>query len=399
MPAVPEQDEIYIGEGVMQHLLGQAEGEGIKVLPGIPQGCHASKEGPGLSAAPETAEAAKRQMETHKEQGCPAISNSQLLSQRQGRTPGDDTEDLEAVMAPYIDSMLKAQHLASERSRPSSDKVVAALSSTLRAQLIAWIMQSFSHFGLDDALIHSVALTIDRFCACQDCALPNSMLECLMLSAACAEFKMDGFSKNPECSFKRILEQMSQGRVPMHSILHFEHQLLTRLQFIVGLPTPLTFMRSLAARMRGEEQMAQWLGLATFLLDLALVDLELQYAYAHAYLAAGALMATLRVFSAHAAHRKAILEDVAACCPAEGPETCDEIVATCEEDLLQLWIRGQKNMIEHGCYPMLETKFRSQSKIQVALLTPEEALAGLREEQDIADMNFAVLASLGFTSR
>eukprot|EP00931_Biecheleriopsis_adriatica_P122068 TRINITY_DN9708_c0_g4_i1.p1 TRINITY_DN9708_c0_g4~~TRINITY_DN9708_c0_g4_i1.p1 ORF type:complete len:413 (+),score=90.06 TRINITY_DN9708_c0_g4_i1:19-1257(+) len=397
-------------EGVMQDLLGQPGGEGSKVLlqtpkkarcAAVPQprqaifsawgkmpaeGCQASGSG-----AREKIEVFRKLAETPKVPTPAPTSHLARFLEAQGQAPGDDTEALEAAMAPCIDSMLKAQHLASERSRPSSDRVVAALSSKHRAQLIAWIMQVFSILGLDDALVHSVALTIDRFCACQDRAVPNSMLECLMLSAACTEFKTDGFSDQPEFTWKRILEHMSQGRVPMLRILHFELHLLTRLQYVVGLPTPLTFVRSLATRMRGEEQVTQWLGLATFLLDLALLDLDLQHAYAHAYLAAGALMATLRVFSAPVRHREALLEDVDACWPAGGPETSDEIVATCEEELLQLWIRGQEGMIEHGCYPMLEAKFRCQSKIQVSLLTPDEALTALREERESVDMKGVVL--------
>eukprot|EP00931_Biecheleriopsis_adriatica_P122066 TRINITY_DN9708_c0_g2_i2.p1 TRINITY_DN9708_c0_g2~~TRINITY_DN9708_c0_g2_i2.p1 ORF type:complete len:427 (+),score=98.69 TRINITY_DN9708_c0_g2_i2:39-1319(+) len=405
MPAVPEcRDEIYILEGTMQCMLGQPEGEGTKVLLDTPKGCQASKEVSRLSGAGEKAEAVKKRKGTPKVQGCPPISNLQLFFQRQGEAPGNDTETLEAAMAPCIDSMLKAQHLASERSRPSSDKVVAALSSTNRAQIIAWIMKSFLALGLEDTLAHSVVLTIDRYCASQDCAVPSSLLQCLILSAACAEFKMHGFSDWPEFSWKRILEHMTQGQVPMLKVLRFELDLLTRLQFVVGLPTPLTFMRNLATRMRVEEQVTQWLGLATFLLDLALLDLELQHAYAYAYLAAGALMAALRVFSAPAKQREAILEDVDACWPAEGPETSEEIVATCELHLLQLWIRGQEGMLEHDCYPMLERKFRYQSKIQVTVLTPQEALAALRDERKTRDkrktldMDSAVLASRACTS-
>ncbi|CAE8605461.1 unnamed protein product, partial [Polarella glacialis] len=143
-------------------------------------------------------------------EAAPLPSHLARFLEAQGESPGDDTEALEAVMAGSIDSVLRSQHMVSERWRPEPSRVAAVLPRGLRAQLVAWILQTFDVLGLDDALVHGIALTVDRFCASQDCALPQSSLECLLLSAACTEFKTDGFSEMPDGTWKRILVHMSQ---------------------------------------------------------------------------------------------------------------------------------------------------------------------------------------------
>jgi len=297
----------------------------------------------------------------------------------------DQAEHLEALMAESIDSILRAQHVASERERPQPERVVKALAVGRRAQLVVWIMQTFDVLGLDDAMVHGVALNIDRFCASCDGALPQNSLQCLLLAAACTEFKIDGFSDHPDKEWKRVLRHMSQGRVPMLDILRFECHVLSRLQYVVGLPTPFTFLKSLATRLQPEEKAPQWRCLATFLLELVLMEPEIQHGFPHAYLAAGALAAAFRVLAAPPERREELLEDVALW-PVPG-ESGDELLAVCEEELLQLWIRCKACLVEfYPVFCLLEARYCQHSKFRVALLSPDMALKALREEREEEDI-------------
>lgn len=288
-------------------------------------------------------------------------------------------------MAGCIDTALRAQHVTSERWRPKPKKIVATLPRGLRAQLYIWMFQTFDVLGLDDALVHGIALTIDRFCASLDCALPQSSLECMLLAAACTEFKTDGFSDCADGAWKRILLHMSQGRVPLLEILRFECELLRRLGYVVGLPTPLSFLRSLGVRMRGEVQAPNWLGLASCLLELALLDPDAQHGSSHAILAAAALSSSLRAQEAPRRQRDELLEDVAMIADSGSSDVRRQILH-CEEELLELWIRTAMGLGEfHNYFPKLEAKFRRQSSTGVALPSPAAALTSLREELENLD--------------
>eukprot|EP00434_Breviolum_minutum_P038154 symbB.v1.2.033836.t2/scaffold4260.1/size42279/1 len=159
-------------------------------------------------------------------------------------------------MAESVDSILRAQYDLSERERPKPHRVVKALSIRQRADLLIWIMQAFSVLGVDDSMVHGVALNIDRLVATYggESNLPHGCLQCILLAVVCTEFKTDGFSDHPDKEWKQILWHMCRGQIPMNQILRTELRVLSRLGYVVGLPTPLTFLRGLTAHLRQEEQ-------------------------------------------------------------------------------------------------------------------------------------------------
>lgn len=184
----------------------------------------------------------------------------------------------------------------------------------------------------------------------------------------------------------------------MLQILRVERDILGRLRYVVGLPTPLTFLRSLTAHLCHEEQAGYWISLATFILELAMLEPEVQHGFPHAFLAAGALAASLRVLDAPERTRQELLDDVMIW-PAE--ESSEELLVRCEEELLQLWIRCKDGLVEyHHVFRLLEAKFRYQSKFEVSHLSPAGALKVLREERepedfrDLALLRFGIAGSL-----
>jgi len=313
----------------------------------------------------------------------PTTSLAKFL-QAKSNSP-DYSEALEATMAESVDSILRAQYDLSERERPTPHRVMKALSVRQRADLLIWIMQAFSVVGVDDSMVHGVALNIDRLVATYagEESLPHGCLPCILLAVVCTEFKTDGFSDHPDKEWKQILTHMCRGQIPMIQILRVELKILSRLQYVVGLPTPLTFLRSLTAHLRQDAQAGPWISLAKFLLELAMLEPEIQHGFPHAYLAAGALAASLRVCGAPEKKRQELVKDVMIW-PAE--YSSEELLVSCEEELLQLWIRCKDEMVEfHHVFRFLEAKYSYHSRFEVAHLSPAGALKVLREEREPQD--------------
>lgn len=287
-------------------------------------------------------------------------------------------------MADNVDSVLRAEHALSERWRPKAADVAASLSNKQRAQLVAWMLQTFDVLALDDALFHSATLTLDRYYAGHPGPVDQADLECLILSAVCTEFKTSGGGDWPESRWKQMITHLSQGRIPLLQILQNESEMLSRLGYVVSLPTPLSFLQSLGIRLRGDAQAPAWLALATFLLELALLDPELEYRWSHSHLAAGALRAAYRVLDAPLKRRQELLYDVTSYWPVRtGTASTWDIVLHIEEELLDNWVRLSMGMGDFASFfPIIQNKFKHQARHGVALLSPAVALNSLREERN-----------------
>jgi len=290
------------------------------------------------------------------------------------------TDALEARVAEEgdADSILRAQHDLSERERPSPDRVATAMPVAQRALLIRWIMQAFEILNVDEQMVHVVALNIDRLWATSgEGALPP--LPCLVLALACTEFKTDGYHRDRE--WKNVILQMGRGQIPLPQILKAEFQILSRLRYVVGIPTPLTFLRGLTQHLGDEAQ--RWTRLATFLLEMALLEPEVQYGCPHAFLAAGAFAASLRVLEAPKMHRQELLKDLEVW-PIEDQDH-EDLLWQCEEDVLQLWIRCRDQQVElefYELYKVLEARCCLSCKVEARSLDPRSALAAVREERE-----------------
>jgi hypothetical protein len=208
--------------------------------------------------------------------------------------PRDIDEALEALMLEDVDSLLQAEHEQSERSRPHAADVLVAMPSCSRQNLIKWMMQSFEILGLDDQILHGVQLTLDRYYARRITKVDDHKLHQLVLSALCLELKTGPLSAEyHENGWKSVLSHLSQGHISVANILRAELELLNELGFVVGAPTPLSFLRILGMRLRGEpkETRSRLMNVATFFLELALLDVDVAYGFPHCILAAGALSA------------------------------------------------------------------------------------------------------------
>jgi len=307
-----------------------------------------------------------------------------------------------ASQADLVESVVQAEHALSERVRPQASDLQRAISLRHRGELINWMMQAFAVMRFDDAFLHSVVLTLDRYYAL--CAAPIEVqtIQRVLLSAVCTEMKLAG-QDFPTNSRLQALRQLCHGGVSLEAILQTEFEVLSRLSFVVGVPTPVTFLRELGLRLREtgseEEQQAgkEAFDQALFLLELAFFEPYEEYARPHAFLAAGALSAALRVLEdkyqgerCGPERRQQLFEDLALYY--QDKVSCVEVdtqVLDCEESLLKLWLARAAGW--GGCewgdfYANVEAKFarrgvhlyqHGRGGISVA----EGALARCRQER------------------
>lgn len=298
-----------------------------------------------------------------------------LEAQRESTDPG---QALLASLADVVDSVMQVEYSQSERHRPSASGVLTAMSARRRGQLITWMAQAFAALQFDDAILHSTVLTLDRYYAKQSTPIEASLLQTVLLAAVCTELKMATSDEFPPGHWQRVVAHLCQGRVSLTAILRTEREVLSRLGFVVGVPTSLTFLRGLALRLRdstSQAEAAQWLSTAILLLELSLFDTTIHYGHSHAALAAGALSAALRVSGAPPQRREELLEDLMAYCP--GLCRPEDEVAICEEILLTLWMEcADGSSCWSEFYPRLEAKFPHRRREQIS---PAMALSQLQQ--------------------
>mmetsp|Transcript_116381 Transcript_116381/g.361587 ORF Transcript_116381/g.361587 Transcript_116381/m.361587 type:complete len:543 (-) Transcript_116381:24-1652(-) len=300
-----------------------------------------------------------------------------LEAQRRSEDPGSV---LEAALADIVDSVMQAEHALSERVRPRAADVSRAITLQHRGELINWMVQAFDVLRFDDGILHSVVLTLDRYYARRVSPIDVNAIQKVLLSAVCTELKMASECEVPHGHWQRVLDHLCQGRLSVAAILQTEFEVLSKLGFVVGVPTPVTFLRELSLHARGVPEgmdAERLLQLALFLLELALFEPDIQYGYPHSILAIGALSAALHTLEAPSEQQEALLEDVAVYCP----EVCQsqDLVLDCEEHLLLLWLACSSGTSSHAeFYLQLETKFGCRSRCSVTNLSPRPGLEQLR---------------------
>jgi len=265
-----------------------------------------------------------------------------------------------------VDSVFQAEHQVSQKHMPQPEAVCRAMDAHRRGQVVSWMTMACNAMRFDDSLLHGSVLNLDRFYATRSEPLEESQLFRLSLAAICTEMKLATVDLFPSGYWQRVLNHLSQGHESLEKILQTEAKMLSQLGFVTGIPTPLTFLRGLGLRFAGSSQGKQRSGaaywkLASFLLELALYDPELEYRYPHSVLAAGALGAALLSAGAESAdastlppesvvseHKflleeelddvhETLLEDLASYCPDVHSSNLRKQVRDCEKDLLLMW--------------------------------------------------------------
>jgi len=242
------------------------------------------------------------------------------------------------------------------------------------------MMRSFEILQLDDNLLHAVVLTLDRYYARRVTPMDEALLQRVLLSAVCTEMKITSSMEFPADHWQHLLTHLCQGRVSLAAILRTELDVLSRLGFVVGVPTPLAFLRGLSIRLRAAEEAPKWQYLAGFLLELTLFDADLEYTYSHVILAAAALGASYRAFAAPAERHQDLLEDLSTYLP-DTRRSSEVDLFACQEEILTLWVQCSAGAHEWVDFfrPLQAKLNRRLNNFGGLAMSPPEALRNLQE--------------------
>jgi len=296
-----------------------------------------------------------------------------LAAQRCSRDP--DTA-LSASLADVVDSVMQTEHALSESVRPSAADVATAITPHFRGELINWMVKAFDAMSFDDSMLHSIVLTFDRYCG-RSPPIEVTAIQTVLMAVVCTEMKLVDphyLYAGAGGGWREVIAHLCQRRLSRAAILKRECDVLQKLGFVVGVPTPVTFLREFALRVEeagGDGDLASQLAL--FLLELALFEPEIQYAHPHVILAAGALSAALRALDAPPTQREALVDDLSIY--GADLRSMEDAVLDCEESLLNHWLMcSTGNTMWGHFYVHLENKFNRDSRHNVSQLSPSVSL-------------------------
>eukprot|EP00930_Biecheleria_cincta_P038764 TRINITY_DN26639_c0_g2_i2.p1 TRINITY_DN26639_c0_g2~~TRINITY_DN26639_c0_g2_i2.p1 ORF type:complete len:524 (+),score=63.74 TRINITY_DN26639_c0_g2_i2:105-1676(+) len=267
------------------------------------------------------------------------------------------------------DAVFKSEYEDSLRARPSAADVARGVPANVRGQVVSWLATVCDVLSLDDLFLHGTALTLDRFAAAVAIPCPESLLCRYTLAALSTEIKLTANKDDfPNEYFTRLLDHVSHGQEPISEIMKAEYEMLRTLEFKIGHPNTLCFLRGMAIRISRPPVSPSgeiWLGTSRMLIELALYDVGLQYNHHPVVIASAALSAALFAgagpsgsnasFDELRTQRARVLEDMSSYCVDAG---LSSQFAACERQLLTLWrdcLRGTSPWTQ--CYSKLSIRY------------------------------------------
>jgi hypothetical protein len=236
-----------------------------------------------------------------------------------GRVNHDDPEQqAQGALQDLATSILRTCHTASERHIPTAGAILKNFRADERETTLLWLFQVCTTVNMQDSVMHSSALLLDRFCAKLPAPIPLEQLQLVTVAIISISLKFHGAvdenSKTPK--LQDLLVHLGQHRWTIAQIFQAEHEVLRFLGFAVSSPSAIDFLETflLPHGMLDESRVSPVRCLAQFLLQLSLLNAPLHYRYSHAVLAAGAVYAALWCSQMSSEYVAALLADVATCC-------------------------------------------------------------------------------------
>jgi len=206
-------------------------------------------------------------------------------------------------VADLTDEALMAEHETAVRHQPLAAQVCRAVAPDLRARVVFRVgmasrrMRRTCPGVLVEQLLHSTVRTLDRFLHASPPGQQADEERATELAKAAfvLELKLQRAADNASLDHRELSTLLGSPTPDMSRIWAAEREILKKLEYMVDLPTPFTFLLSLMQRLSGPGRPDASLqaALARMLLELALLDVETAYAYPPALLAGAALSAAL----------------------------------------------------------------------------------------------------------
>jgi len=285
-------------------------------------------------------------------------------------------DQIDAVLGDLVDSLLQSSHAESQRHLPASEHLVSRLGSNQRESILEWLVQACDIMRLQDGVLYSTVLMLDRYCAAAHEPLPMERMQKVLMAVICTVLKTCTVSDEVCMPLRDLLLHLCRRQVNFEEVLEMEHRVLRTLQFS-GLcaPTPLDFIDAFCTPLAYGEPIESSMPrcIANFVVQLSLFNAALHYRYPHAILAAGGVYVALCSLHMPPVVHQTLLHDIVAICP-EIPDVPAR-VAACASDLHGLWVEFANT--QGNRVPCLLRKFSGTRLHQNAILTPPAALMSI----------------------
>jgi hypothetical protein len=197
-----------------------------------------------------------------------------------------------------------------------------------------WLFQVCLNTNFQDTVLHTAVLLLDRYCAELPEPIALERLQLVTVAVLSISLKMNGAveqSARPP-KLQDLLIHLGQQRYTLQEIFRAEHDVLRKLSFTVAMPTAVDLLDAFLLPHGSSENSVMSSPvrcLATFLLQLSLLDAPLHYEYPHAILAAGAVYVALWCTRKGPEHVQALLDDVAVCFESDTDSLRTDVPGAC----------------------------------------------------------------------
>jgi len=312
------------------------------------------------------------------EQPAERTSLALLFEGMRNLPPSTPDVQVDSVLGDLVDNFLQASHIESQRHLPTTDVVVARLGSSQRESIIEWLIQAWNIMRLQDGLLYSTVLMLDRYCAATAEPLPMERMHKVLMAVICTVLKTCTVSDDISMPLRDLLLHLCRRQVCLEEILTMEHKVLQTLQYSgLSAPTPLDFLDAfctpfLATGETTENSMLRCL--ANFLIQLLLFDSALYYRQPHAVLAAAATyVAFCGLQTMPSVTVDALFNDIAAVC-LDLPDAATR-VTVCAVEVHGVWLDFAAS--QGARVPCLMHKF-SGSRLRSAVILGPPAMLPAR---------------------
>lgn len=229
-----------------------------------------------------------------------------------------------------------------------------------------------------DGLVFDTVLLLDRFYTQQPKQEKPQLAQRRLLAAVCTSLKL-GPPLETLYSLKDLVTHLGREAVPFGEVLQAELSMLRALRFQTGTPTAHDLMEQLCQRLRATTPMGWsedfcW-HLASFLLQIVLLDANLFYRFSHIVLAASCLRLALLANDAPRETMTALMQDLAL--HLQESDTLQQSLDNCSEKVHQMWLRCNGDLRQAPYILHLNRKFAAGSRQGVSQITPMSTYSAL----------------------
>jgi len=260
---------------------------------------------------------------------------------------------------------------------PVAENLATRLQANQRESILEWLVQACEIMRLQDGVLFSTVLMLDRYCSVAEEPLPMERMQKVLMAVICTVLKTCTVSDEVPMPLQELLLHLCRRQVNFQEILAMEHKVLQTLQFSgLSAPTPLDFLDAFCTCLLayGEPiESSAPRSIANFVVQLSLFNANMHYRYPHSILAAAGVSVALSSLQVPPVVHHTLLHDVMAICP-EIPDT-PACVAAAAAELHGLWLEFAST--QGNKVPCLLRKFAGSRLSQNMILQPPAVLASI----------------------